>query len=85
VTVGDLVGLLAGGGVCGTAVAMVWIVFVTSRADRRDGDTIEQSLRDRVVAAEAAVDTERTARRAAEDRADRLSRQVRDLGGEPVS
>jgi hypothetical protein len=81
--VGDLVGLLAGGGVVGTAVVLVWIMQVYLRAERRDNQSTDRSRRLQLDQADQVIDTEQARRRAAEEETARLRRMIRDLGGDP--
>jgi hypothetical protein len=83
VTVGDLVGLLAGGGVVGSAVTLVWIMQVYLRSERHDNQSTDKRRRQQLDQADAALDVEQARRRAAEEREARLRRMVRDLGGDP--
>jgi flagellar motility protein MotE (MotC chaperone) len=87
--VGELVGLLAGGGVCGTAVAFVWIVWASGRADRRDDDAMMTKLRDQHdreqadhraerTRLQAVIDDERAKRRTQQDEADQRIREAEE-------
>jgi hypothetical protein len=81
--VGDLVGLLAGGGVVGTSVVLVWVMQIYLRSERHDNQATDKRRRQQLDQADVVIDTEQARRRAAEEETARLRRMIRDLGGDP--
>lgn len=90
---GDLVGLLAGGGIA-TVTGFVWLVIWWARADRVDRadavrelraelDQVEDDHRAERIRLQQVIDAEQAGRRSALEEAARLRRMVRELGGDP--